>query len=48
MVENPILPENDQGEENLPPTTPGSEKANQAPALLVSRPFGKRIRKVHD
>ena len=44
-AENPILLDEEEYKENSPPptTTPVSERTARPPALLRSRPFGKRM-----
>ena len=44
MAENPILFDEEQHKENFPPlpTAPVSERPNQRPVLMRSRPFGPR------
>ena len=46
MTENPIVIDEKQDEDNCPPpnpTTPVSERPNQPPLLMRSRPFETRI-----
>ena len=49
-AENPILPDEEEDQENCPPatTTPVSERPSRPPALLRTRPFGTRIENVPD
>ena len=47
-AENPILLDEEEDMQNSPPKTPIFEKPTQPPALLSSRPFGKRIENVPD
>ena len=47
-VENPIVLDEEQDKENVPPTTPVSERPTEPPRLLRSRAFGARIENVTD
>ena len=47
-VEKPIVLDEEQDNENAPPTTPVSERPTEPPRLLRSRAFGARIKNVPD
>ena len=47
-VENPIVVDEEQDKENVPPTTPVSERPTEPPRLLRSRAFGARVENVPD
>ena len=46
--EIPIVLDEEEDKESSPPTTPLSEPPIEAPSLLSSRHFGKRIKNVPD
>ena len=47
-VENPIMFDEEQDKENVPPKTPVSERPTEPPRLLRSPAFGARIENVSD
>ena len=47
-VENPIVLDEEEDKEKVPPTTPVSERPTELPRLLRSCPFGARIENVPD
>ena len=48
LVENPIVLDEEQDNENAPPTTPVFERPTEPPRLLRSRAFGARKENVPD